>query len=139
MLDGLPTKGRGRHHVLPIAAMRLLVFGCLLSLAAAASSGCGDSVDDRPASRAYIVSAILGPSCANAGCHSSAANTSGYAFGTQAEAQDALSRLVVAGSPTRSQLLRLLRSTDGKRMPLDAPLPDDDIALIEKWIQDGAP
>jgi hypothetical protein len=121
-----------------MAAMRLLFFGCLLSLAAAAGTGCGDAVDDRPATRAYIVSAILGPSCANAGCHSSAANTNGYAFGTQAEAQDALRRLVVAGSPNRSQLLRILRSTGEERMPLDAPLPDDDIALIEKWIQDGA-
>ncbi len=119
--------------------MRLRPPFLLPALAALASlaSACGDSVDDRPATREYIVAAILAPACGNGGCHSSAAAVEGYAFDTLEAANEALDRLVDPGN-LNSRLLTVLRSSGEERMPLDAPLPDDDIALIEKWIQGGA-
>ncbi|MEZ4363712.1 MAG: hypothetical protein R3B48_26275 [Kofleriaceae bacterium] len=118
--------------------LRLLrALGALL-LFAGLAGGCGVETDERPATRAFIVAAILTPSCANGGCHSSAAAVEGYSFGTLDEATAALNRLVAPGDPNRSLLMRVLRSSGEERMPLDAPLPDDDIALIEKWIQGGA-
>jgi hypothetical protein len=110
----------------------------LTSLAALTAPGCGSETDERPATKAFIIAAILTPSCGNGGCHSSASATEGYSFGTLDEANEALQVLVDPGNPNRSRLLSVLRSTGDDRMPLDAPLPDDDIALIEAWIQGGA-
>lgn len=47
---------------------------------------------------------------------------------------------VVPGQPAASELLRRLRGQARPRMPLDGPpyLGDEDIALIERWIADGA-
>lgn len=49
--------------------------------------------------------------------------------------------LIFAGQPEGSPLLNWLRGSEGvpTRMPPDQPLPAADIALIEKWIADGAP
>jgi hypothetical protein len=110
----------------------------LALLAGLALAGCGDEVDDRPATSDYIVAAILAPSCANGGCHSSAAKVEGYAFDTPKAAAEAFRELVLAGDVQRSRLVQVLRATDDKRMPLDSPLPEADIALIEAWILGGA-
>lgn len=109
----------------------------VLATLASLAAGCGDATDDRPATREYIVAAILAPSCGNGGCHSSAAAAEGYAFDTLEAANKALDELVSPGN-LNSRLLTVLRATGESRMPLDGPLPDDDIALIEKWIQGGA-
>jgi len=45
--------------------------------------------------------------------------------------------LVMAGSADRSQLYRVITGAD-TIMPPDVPLPDRDISLIERWIDDGA-
>ena len=45
---------------------------------------------------------------------------------------------VVAGEPEHSKLLYQLRGVETLRMPPDAPLPDPYIALIERWILEGA-
>jgi hypothetical protein len=108
------------------------------ALAIAGAAGCGDELDDRPATREYIVTAILAPSCANAGCHSSSTAKAGYSFGTQKEAAEALDRLVLPGDVLRSRLAQVLRTDGEYRMPLDSPLPEADIALIETWILGGA-
>jgi hypothetical protein len=108
-----------------------------IAIAGLSSIGCGSETDDRPATKEYIVAAILAPSCGNAACHSSAAAVAGYAFDTLSAATKALDELVVPGSD-RSELLRVLRESGGDRMPLDSPLPDADIELIEKWILEGA-
>jgi hypothetical protein len=46
--------------------------------------------------------------------------------------------LVTAYDPAQSRLVQTLRATGAPRMPPDRPLPEADIALIEKWILDGA-
>jgi hypothetical protein len=61
----------------------------------------------------------------------------GYAFDTVEVARRSLDRLVAPGSSEASLLYMCLTRSE-KRMPYDAPLPDKDIALIKKWIDDGA-
>ena len=47
--------------------------------------------------------------------------------------------VLVPGKPADSLLVKKLRGMAGKRMPLDqAPLPDEAIARIERWIELGA-
>lgn len=47
---------------------------------------------------------------------------------------------VVPGNPRASELVRRIRGQSLPRMPFDGPpyLPDDDIALVEEWIAQGA-
>ncbi len=118
-------------------AMRSHAFLCA-SLAALASlaAGCTDATDDRPATREYIVAAILAPSCGRAACHSSAAAAEGFVFDNLKGANRAFAELVDPGN-TNSRLLTVMRQSE-ERMPPDAPMADDDIALIEKWIVGGA-
>ena len=47
--------------------------------------------------------------------------------------------LVVPGSPEQSKLVYALRGLQAPRMPPDGALPEPDIALVERWILDGAP
>lgn len=116
-----------RSHAFLLASVAALV-----SLAA----GCTDATDDRPATREYIVAAILAPTCGRAACHSSAAAVEGYVFDNLAGANRAFDKLVAPGN-ANSRLLTEMRQ-DEERMPPDAPMADDDIALIEKWIVGGA-
>lgn len=119
--------------------MRTLPFSLIsLGAALAVAAGCGDELDDRPATTEYIVAAILAPSCGNAGCHSTATAKEGYAFDTLEEAKKAIDQLVIPGDAQRSRLVQVLRTSGESRMPLDSPLPDADIALIETWILEGA-
>lgn len=115
----------------------LASFWASVAALASLAAGCTDATDDRPATREYIVAAILAPSCGRAACHSSATATEGYVFDNLAGANRAFAELVDPGN-TASRLLTVLRQ-DEERMPPDAPLADDDIALIEKWIVGGAP
>jgi len=48
--------------------------------------------------------------------------------------------VIVPGSPGKSELVRRLKGLSKPRMPKDGPpwLPDDEIAVIEKWIAAGA-
>lgn len=48
--------------------------------------------------------------------------------------------VVVPGGPSQSELVKRLRGTSQPRMPLNGPpyLDDDEIALIERWIEGGA-
>jgi hypothetical protein len=103
--------------------------------------------DDRPATLEYVTTTILRPNCANAQCHSSFANTFDYRFDTVEHAQQSMvsptAQLVFPGDPDASLLyLVLVRPTqeDGTapRMPYDQPLPGSEIALIKRWIQEGA-
>lgn len=102
------------------------------------AAGCGDEIDDRPATSEYIVAAILAPACGNAACHSTAAKKAGYAFDTQEAAEESFAQLVLPGDVQRSRLAQVLRTSGEYRMPLDSPLPEADIALIEAWILGGA-
>jgi hypothetical protein len=113
----------------------------LLLLAAA---GCGVETDDRPASFAYIQTAILKPSCATAACHSSQNQREGLVLDDPETAFSEIQTTGITfdpldGSPEDTGLiLRLRGNLDGEeRMPLDSPLPDADIALIARWIGAG--
>ena len=109
--------------------------------------GC-DSQLDRPASFGYVHSAILAPGCATASCHSSSQAIEDIDLGDQAAAYLSLtgvrcgeedpSLYVNPGDPERSAILSIMRSTGGDRMPPDIALPDEELALVERWIAEGA-
>jgi hypothetical protein len=61
----------------------------------------------------------------------------GYAFDTVDMAKRSLSILVVPRD-VEASLLNTVLTRKVKRMPYDSPLPDKDIALIQRWIMDGA-
>lgn len=116
--------------------LRLPLFAIVL-----AALGCGDPVQDRPARWSYISAAIIQPSCATAGCHSKLTRTLGLELETREGGWVGLvdANFVVPGRPEQSKLLYLLRGQEvPRRMPPDAPLPDADIALVERWILEGA-
>lgn len=65
----------------------------------------------------------------------------GYVLRTHAQTVAAADRArVVPGQPLASELLRRIRGQSLPRMPLDGPpwLSDEQTALIERWIADGA-
>ncbi len=117
---------------------RILV--CVALLAA-----CGTDTDLRPETADYIIEAILAPSCGRAACHSSETAAHNLAFDTIAAGMAALSsgsgkrgqKLVVAGSPSQSEIVTILSDSNGP-MPPDSPLPEADIELITRWVADGA-
>jgi hypothetical protein len=107
--------------------------------AAVACAACSQTDNDRPATLQYITEAILQPNCAQDVCHSSYTRTKGYAFDTVAAARQSL-RIPGVVKPTEpdSSLLYTVLIRQIKRMPYDAPLPDKDIELIHRWIEDSA-
>jgi hypothetical protein len=116
----------------------------LSGLALLCAAGCGGADPaGRPAVFSYIQPAILEPSCATSGCHSETARTAGLVLEGDPDAiLESLLRkgLVYPGSPAGSPLLHFLRGEYVVlRMPPDAPLPSGDVALIERWIEEGAP
>ncbi len=131
------TSGGGRCTVL---AMRHLT-GLLLAVVAAA--GCGSEIDDRPATFGYIHEAILLPSCATAVCHSTQNHISGV------DMQDRESAYNHWSGASRKELSTIYAQIGGEteldpevlpeagRMPLDSPLPETDILLIGRWIDDS--
>jgi len=65
----------------------------------------------------------------------------GYRLASYADTISTADRVrVVPGSPAASELLRRIRGQALPKMPFDGPpfLSDDEIALIEQWIADGA-
>jgi mono/diheme cytochrome c family protein len=66
----------------------------------------------------------------------------GFVLTSHAQTLDATDRArVVPGQPDASELVRRIRGQARPRMPLDGPpyLSDDEIALIVRWIEAGAP
>jgi Planctomycete cytochrome C len=123
----------------------MLRFFSLPALAAGlalGAAGCAASTDERPAEFGYIVQAILAPSCGTATCHNSMTRRAGFALDTLEEARETFDNLrpfAPTDDPADSELLFVLRTDDPEqRMPLDSPMPDADIALIERWIIAGA-
>lgn len=65
----------------------------------------------------------------------------GYRLASYADTISTADRIrVVPGNPAASELLRRIRGQALPKMPFDGPpfLTDDEIALIEQWIADGA-
>lgn len=108
-----------------------------------AAAGCGTETDDRPATFTYIHQAILVPSCATAACHSAQNFVAGVDMQTRRAAYQQWS------GPTEKEFssmygiiggevdLSLVTIPEAGRMPLDSPLPEADILLIGRWIDDG--
>lgn len=105
--------------------------------AAVAVTACSTTDNDRPATLPYITQAILQPNCAQDVCHSSYTRVKGYAFDTVENARRSLRPIVSANEPESSLIYTVLTRTV-KRMPYDAPLPQKDIDLILRWLEDNA-
>jgi hypothetical protein len=103
-----------------------LVLAALLATASCATDG----PDERPVTAEYIIPAILRPSCGTAACHSSATAREGLAFGTIDEGCDSAVSFSLNSYISGD-------GVDGVRMPLDSPLPQKDIDLINAWYADG--
>ena len=111
--------------------------------------GSCDSQLDRPASFNYVHSAIFAPGCATASCHSSSQAIEDIDLSDKAAAyrsltgvncgEDDPSLYVNTDDPDRSAILSIMRSTGGDRMPPDVEPPAEEIALVERWIAEGAP
>jgi hypothetical protein len=130
-----------------LSLRRCLALGFVSSLAAC------DAASDRPADWAYVHTAILEPSCATALCHSKSAaraavdlssSPSAYSLlvgrvcGAPRLPGDPVGNFVRPGHPESSRLMYLLRGERTTVMPPDLPLPDGEIAVIERWILEGA-
>lgn len=83
---------------------------------------------------------LLVQNCYN--CHSANTNTKG---GLRVDDRNGLvegggrGAALVPGDPEQSLLLKAVQQTDPKlKMPPGKKLPDEDIAILTKWIQDGA-
>lgn len=113
---------------------------------------CGTTTDDRPLTVQYITEAILAPSCGAAQCHSTFAGNRFDIFDTVIGSRSSIvdNGLIVLDSqqydpntPQNAVLIQWLTQTDPQglgigRMPYDAPMPNEDVRLLEKWIQGGA-
>lgn len=115
-------------------------------------AGCVDP-GERSASWSYVHAAILRPACTTASCHGTASSAAGLDLSTPSAAysyllgrpcgapehpQDAIGNYVFPFQPERSRLLALLRGDRTTIMPPDSPLPDSEIAIVERWILEGA-
>ncbi len=118
---------------------RLLVL-LLLAGCAGGMVGCADETDDRPTEWSYISVTIIQPNCATSRCHSRFTSTAGLRLDTIEGGYVGLvgGGFVAPGEADRSKLLRMLRGEEVWTMPPDVPLPEADVALIERWIDEGA-
>jgi len=119
-----------------------VAFGLGALLAGAA--GCNDT-DERPATWSYISATIIQPNCATSRCHSEGANVKGLVLDTVQGGYNAIAGYSAGGEsdPDATGLMVRLNGgypgiPDVQRMPVDEPLPEADIALIRKWIANGA-
>jgi hypothetical protein len=120
---------------------RSRVRNALLIVSLLAAVGCGTEEDSRPASLRYIQTAILEPSCATAACHSTLNMRASRVFDDpETIHEQVIGTGVIPGDSGDSLLINFYLTGDDHelRMPLDAPLPEADIALIARWIDDGA-
>lgn len=86
------------------------------------------------------VGPIFATYCLN--CHSATGAAVGLRLDSYAAALAGSERgpVLVAGAPAASELIRRLRGDSAPRMPfLSRALPDEDIALIARWIESGLP
>ena len=125
-----------------------------VAFAAALAGHAGCAEDDRPASFAYIHAAIITPSCLTSSCHTGSVSQAGVRLNTidaaytilvgrpcdgQSPPGEAPRNYVDPGHPERSRLIDLLYGDDVRRpMPPDRLLPEGDVALVERWILEGA-
>ena len=121
-------------------AMFLPRLAVLAAVAALLAEGCGGSTDDRPAKWSFISATIMEPSCATVNCHSEVSQRAGVDLHARDIGYYTLKNgfYVIPKNSDASSLMYLLNASGSLRMPPDNPLPAADIALIQKWIDDGA-
>jgi hypothetical protein len=134
-----------------VAARRAL--GILMMTAVMASVACGGTDDTRAATWGFISPVIIQQNCATSSCHSQASAVAGLDLSTvdngytsllnlklpvRASQGEKARTLVVPYNPDESRLVQMLRARGARRMPPDRPLPEADIALVERWILAGA-
>ncbi len=75
------------------------------------------------------------------GCHNQKLRLSGLSLATRDDALAGGKRgpAFVAGKPRESRLIELVHQTGNLRMPPASRLADSEIAILERWIQAGAP
>ena len=114
----------------------------IAALAAVLATGCAAETDERPAEFAYIAKAILEPSCATATCHDAQTQREGLDFSSAERSATTFQDnafVTVPDEPANNRIIFILRDATGEeRMPIDGPMPDADVALIEAWIAAGA-
>lgn len=115
--------------------------------------------EDRPPRWDYLHATIVEPSCATAGCHSALTAIAGLNLSGREGAYTILTgqicgeppvvgspprNYVTPGSSTYSTLIYQLRGVDAEGrpyrdvMPPDVPLPEVEVDLVARWIDDGA-
>lgn len=123
-----------RSRLLLLFPVALLAFGCHSADAPADPP----SAPPKSTNATYAaVAPILQKNCA--GCHG-AQPKEGYDVRTYEAVMKggAKGPLVKAGDPTGSLLVQVLKAQGKPQMPPSGPLPADEIATIEAWIQAGA-
>jgi hypothetical protein len=116
-------------------------------------AACG--VDDRPLTIEVVTAQVLAPSCGAAQCHAAFSQNRQYGLDTVESARFAMvndqasfgallsfeSNSYSPAAPETSQLMVSILTDVPNigRMPYDAPLPQADIALLERWIRAKAP
>ena len=129
--------------------MRLAYVALALAVAA-----CGTTNDDRPLTIQYVTAQVLRPTCGAAECHSSFSANENDIFDTVEGARASLVNNGLIrfdslpqydpGNPGGAALITWVTQTDPLglgigRMPWDAPMPNEDITYLEKFIAAGAP
>lgn len=94
--------------------------------------------DDKPVSYAKDIQPILEDACLE--CHNEADPSSGLVLTSVAAMKKGGKRgaAIAPGSPDDSLMLLFIKGLREPQMPPDDPLPDDRVALIAKWIKEGA-
>lgn len=105
----------------------------LLGLSCIVMVACG-TIDDRPATVEVVSLEILAPACGAVQCHSTTTRLEGLAFDTLDEAKASMRRLDVRAGDG-GELLEVIEENE---MPPDSPMFENDIHLIEAWIEAGA-
>ncbi|MCX5743206.1 MAG: hypothetical protein NT062_12000 [Proteobacteria bacterium] len=100
-----------------------------------AIAGCGTSPDDRPPTFEVVTLTVLAPSCGQVQCHSTTTRVQGYAFDTVEAARATFNAGNLSLSNDNPE--SVLYQSGPNRMPPDSPLPDEDLALIQAWIDGG--
>jgi hypothetical protein len=103
-------------------------------------AACGTTPDERPLTLEVVTLEVLAPSCGQVQCHSTTTRTEQLAFDTVEASQQSLIRLDVDNPDFfGGQLFEVLDGANGVFMPFDAPLADQDYALLAAWITAGTP
>lgn len=79
------------------------------------------------------VQSLINTNCGN--CHTNGGMKGGVDLSSYATIMNGRRRLVSPGDGANSRLIRIIRSG---QMPPGGKMPDDQIAKLEKWINDGA-